>query len=110
MELQFADSEVAAVCCSLQRLSERWGLTGGRKVARRLQQMKAAPDLAALQTLPGLCRPDGPDSETWLIDVDGVAMIVFRPCPTGPSTYGPAATKRVTVTSVIDHPPREGRK
>jgi hypothetical protein len=68
--------------------------------------MKSAPDLAALQTLPGLCRPDG---ENWLIDVDGVATIAFRPDPTGTSTHGPAATKRVTVISVIDHPTREGR-
>jgi hypothetical protein len=68
--------------------------------------MKAAPDLAALQTLPGLCRPDG---ETWLIDIDGVATIAFHPDVTGPSTHGSAAAKRVTVISVIDHPAREGR-
>jgi hypothetical protein len=109
MELQFADPEAAALCCNLRRLSTRWGTTGGRNVARRLQQMKAAPDLAALQTLPGLCRPDGPDGETWLIDVDGVATIAFRPDPTVPPNHGPAATKRVTVISVIDHPAREGR-
>lgn len=108
MELQFADAEVAAVCCSLQQLCARWGPAGGRKVALRLQQMRAAPDLAALRSLPGKCRQNGPDSQTWLVDVDGAVAIVFKPDRADRPNNVPAAM-RATVISVIDHPTREGR-
>jgi hypothetical protein len=108
MKLQFADAEVAALCCSLQRLTARWGSAGGEEVGRRLLQIKAAPDIAALQTLPGRCRRDG-NNETWLIDVDGVATITFLVSPEVPATGGQSAMVHATVTSIIDRSSWEGR-
>jgi hypothetical protein len=108
MEIWFADREVAAACCCLERLRARWGPDGGRRVGRRLQQMKAAPTLAALRSLPGRCRRcDGRDGD-WMIDVDGVATIVFRPDPDTDDHDGSRIIVRATVISVIDHPTRGG--
>ncbi len=108
MELWFADPETALVCCRLDGLRARWGPAGGPKVGRRLQQMKAAPTLAALGSLPGACRRCDSGNGNWLIDVDGVATIVFRPEPTTNEADGSRTIVRATVISVIDHPQRGG--
>lgn len=104
MEIWFADREMAAVCCRLERLCERWGPDGGPKIGRRLLQMKAAPTLAALRSLPGRCRRSDHGDGNWLIDVDPIATILFRPEST--TTSDGSRTLRVTVISVIDHPRR----
>jgi hypothetical protein len=109
MDIWFADPETAAVCCCLRELRARWGPDGGPKVGRRLLQMKAAPTLAALRSLPGRCRRCDSGDGNWLIDVDGVATIMFRPEPTTSEADGSRIIVRATVISVIDHPMRGGR-
>jgi hypothetical protein len=108
MEIWFADPETAATCCCLERLRARWGPDGGRKIGRRLLQMKAAPTLAALRSLPGRCRRCDSGDGNWLIDVDPVATILFRPEPAATATDGSKTIVRATVISVIDHPRRGG--
>jgi len=108
MDLWFADRETAAVCCCLERLRARWGPDGGPRVGRRLQQMKAAPTLAALRSLPGRCRRCDSGDGNWLIDVEGIATILFRPEPATDEAGGARHVVRATVISVIDHPMRGG--
>jgi hypothetical protein len=108
VEIWFTDTQTAAMCCCLERLRARWGPDGGQQVGRRLQQMKAAPTLEVLRTLPGHCRPcDGGDGN-WLIDVAGIATIVFRPAPATDDAYESGMIVRATVLSVIEHPTRPG--
>ena len=108
MDIWFADPETAAVCCCLERLQACWGLDGGQKVGRRLQQMKAAPTLAALRSLPGHCRRCDSGNGDWMIDIEGVATIVFRPDPTADDPDPSRTIVRVRVISVIAHPLRGG--
>ena len=108
MEICFADPQTAAVCCCLERLRERWGAEGGPRVGRRLQQMKAAPTLEALGTLPGRCRPCDDGAGNWLIDVAGIATIVFRPGPPADGADDSGMIVRATVLSVIAYPTRPG--
>lgn len=106
MEIWFSDRETAAVCCCLERLRARWGADGGPLIARRLQQMKAAESLAALRSLPGRCRRCEGINGHWVIDVDGVAVIVFRPDPPTDGADGSGFIVRATVISVIERPMR----
>jgi hypothetical protein len=108
MEIWFADQKMAALCCELERLRARWGPDGGTGVGRRLQQMKAARTLEALRALPGRCRPCDGSEGNWMIDIDGVAVIVFRLelADDGAAVLGTVV--RATVVSVIDHPLQEG--
>lgn len=108
MEIWFADREVAEMCCCLERLRARWGSDGGPKIGRRLQQMKAAPTLAALRALPGRCRLCDSGNGDWMIDIDGVATIVFRPHPATDDADESETIVRATVISVIEHPMRGG--
>ena len=108
MEIWFADPQTAALCCCLERLQARWGPQGGQQVGRRLQQMKAAPTLGALITLPGDCRPCDGGGGNWLIDVAGLATIVFRPDAPAEHVHEPGMIIRATVLSVIECPTRPG--
>jgi hypothetical protein len=106
VEIWFADPQTAALCCCLERLQARWGPEGGQQVGRRLQQMKAAPTLEALSTLPGNCRPCGDGN--WLLDVAGLATILFRPDPPDGDLNESGMIVRATVISVIEYPTRPG--
>lgn len=108
MEIWFADSQTAGECCYLERLQARWGPEGGRQVGRRLQQMKAAPTLEVLRTLPGHCRPCHGDDGSWLIDVADIATIIFRPDPPANGADESGTIVRATVLSVIEYPTQSG--
>jgi hypothetical protein len=52
MNVTFASADLAALCNSEQRLTERWGPDTGRLVARRLLDL-AAVQASAVGRLPG---------------------------------------------------------
>jgi hypothetical protein len=52
MDVAFSSAPLAALCSSGRRLSERWGPSLGRTIARRLLDLAAA-DAATLDRLPG---------------------------------------------------------
>lgn len=108
MEIWFADPQTAALCCCLERLQARWGPEGGQQVGCRLQQMKAAPTLEVLRTLPGHCRPCHGHNRDWLIDVADIATIIFRPDPPANGADESGMIVRATVLSVIEYPMRPG--
>lgn len=77
MEIWFADDDTAEMCGCVTKLATRWGPTGGRAVGRKLLQLQAAPSVEALRTLPGgLCHDT--TNDTWMIKVEGVAVITFE--------------------------------
>jgi hypothetical protein len=102
MEILFADEATHTLCCRLDQLRRTWGPEGGASVARRLQQMRAAPTLATLQTLPGRCRPGMDGNGTWVTDVPGVGLIVFRPDATTTNGHDIRTATRATVISVTN--------
>jgi hypothetical protein len=104
MEIWFADPEVAAVCSSRERLRAHWGTDGGLKIGRRLQQMKAAPTLTALRSLPGRCQRRDCGDGGWMIDIDAVATILFRTDPPTGHVDEHRAIVRATVISIIERP------
>lgn len=77
MDIWFGDDETAELCSRGASLAARWGAVGGRAVGRKLVQIEAAPTLEALRALPGGLRRDATD-DTWMINVDGVAIIRFE--------------------------------
>jgi hypothetical protein len=102
MEILFADAATRTLCCRLDQLRRTWGPEGGASVARRLQQMRAAPTLASLQTLPGRCRPGTEANGMWITDVPTVGLIVFRPDATTTKGKDIRTATRVTVISVTN--------
>ncbi len=77
MDIWFGDDETAELCSRAAKLAARWGAVGGRAVGRKLVQIEAAPSVEALRALPGDLRRDATDG-TWMISVDGVAIIRFE--------------------------------
>ncbi|MTK05180.1 hypothetical protein [Micromonospora sp. CP22] len=77
MDIWFGDDETAELCSRAARLTARWGAAGGRAVGRKLVQIEAAATVEALRALPGGLRRDATD-DTWMINVDGVAIIKFK--------------------------------
>ena len=82
MDICFGDDETAELCSRAEKLTARWGPTGGRAVGRKLLQIEAAPTVEALQALPGVRRD--PVNDTWMISIDSVAIIKFE-LDTGPA-------------------------
>jgi hypothetical protein len=77
MDIWFGDDETAELCSRATKLAARWGAAGGRAVGRKLVQIEAAPSVEALRAIPGDLRRDATD-DTWMISVDGVAIIRFE--------------------------------
>lgn len=95
MDIWFGDDGTAELCSRAEKLTARWGPTGGRAVGRKLLQIEAAPTVEALQALPGLRRD--PTNGTWMISIDSVAIIKFE-LDSGPAD----GTRVVHVLTVTD--------
>lgn len=75
VELTFDDDELASLCSSSRRLSQRWGPELGAAVGRQLVLVQAVPDVVALHTLPNFQPVVG--TQEWLATVRGRLRLNF---------------------------------
>lgn len=95
MDIWFGDDETAELCSRARKLAARWGAIGGRAVGRKLVQIEATSSVEALRALPGAPRRDATDG-TWMISVDGVAIIRFE--LDNEATHGAGAIRVLSVS------------
>lgn len=80
VDIDFSSDRLAELC-NVRRLAvKEWGADRAKRLALRLDQLRAAPTLHHLRTLPGRCHELKGDLEGRLsIDLDGPYRLLFEP-------------------------------
>ncbi len=109
MEVVFQNEKDKRAFSDHRSLQRRWGAEGAKKVARRLQQLAAAPSLADMRALPGRCHELGADRKGQLaVDVYHPYRLVFRPTANPPPAKPDggldwSAVDSVTIVEIVDY-------
>ncbi len=80
MDIQFESSKAAEQYNNLKRLVRLHNLQRAKLIRRRLDDLRAAPDLEAMHNLPGRCHELKGDRALQLsVDLDGPYRLIFYP-------------------------------
>lgn len=109
MEVLFVSETLRRALSSQSELENEWGKEAANKIALRLQQLAAAPNLAELQRLPGRCRESKGNREPSLaVSLNPSYDLVFHPSanpPPGKPGGGLNWIKidSITVSEIVHH-------
>jgi len=103
MNVEFASAKLQKLCSTEKELIRRFGSDGGRMTMRRLQQLEAAPTLAAMRELPGHCHElTGDRSGQLALHLVEPYRLVFKPrCPVPVTPDGSLDWDGVTAVVVL---------
>jgi proteic killer suppression protein len=80
VDIVFVNERAAAEWNSLKALSRSYGAENARRVLRRLDELRAAPNLETMRTLPGRCHElKGDRAGQLAIDVRHPYRLIFEP-------------------------------
>jgi plasmid maintenance system killer protein len=83
MEILFNNAEDAAVWNDSKRLMRSHGAARTKLIRRRLDDLRAAPNLSVMRSLPGRCHELKGDRAGQLsVDLDGPYRLIFNPAHT----------------------------
>jgi plasmid maintenance system killer protein len=105
VEILFATKRLEKQCNSDSDLVRAFGPRRGKVLRHRLDQLRAAEDLAVMRALPGRCHELTEDREgTLSIDLDGPYRLIFEPAKDPPPAKpdGGLAWELVTAIRILD--------
>src|SRR5271154_182718 len=80
VEIDFEDPGLEADCNEYKQLVRKHNTQRAKLVRRRLDDLRAAPTLEVMRSLPGRCHELKSDRDGQLsIDLDGPYRLIFRP-------------------------------
>ncbi len=80
MDILFKTPKLRKSCTETKALIKTWGPERAKILGRRLDQLRAAPNLAVMKGLPGRCHELlGDRKGTLSIDLDGPYRLLFEP-------------------------------
>lgn len=80
MDIVFADSEEAVNWNDSRRVLRRHNAQRAKLIRRRLDDLRAAPSLQVMRTLPGRCHElKGERAGQLSVDLDGPYRLIFKP-------------------------------
>lgn len=80
VEITFNAAKLQKICNSDKELTKTFGSICGRRIKRRLDDLKAAKNLEALRNLPGRCHELSGDRQGQLtLDLEHPLRLVFEP-------------------------------
>lgn len=102
LEITFADRALARRLGSDKSRRREFGDETARLIARRLNELRAAPDLAAMRTMPGRCHElVGDRSSQLALSVTANLRLVFEPLDDPAPTKDDGGLDWDRVTAVI---------
>lgn len=105
MDILFKTTRLAKQCGSDRSLIKAFGTDIAKVLRRRLDQLQAAEDLAAMRTLPGRCHELREDRKGALaVDLRGPYRLIFEPADNPPPTKedGGLDWERVTAVQILE--------
>ena len=106
LEILFAKDKLSKDCNDLKRATIRWGAECGRLVMRRLDDLRAAPNLEVMRKLPqARCRELRADRKGQIaVDVKQPKRLIFEPA-NDPPPYradGGWDWQRITIIRILE--------
>jgi proteic killer suppression protein len=105
VDILFATKRLAKQCASDRIRAKAFGGETAKVLRRRLDQLRAADDLAVMRTLPGRCHELTGDRKGELaVDLRGPYRLVFEPAANHPPTKedGGLDWSRVTAVRILE--------
>ncbi len=105
MEITFKTKKLQKICSDRKAMVKRWGNERAKKIARRLGELRAAPNLGEMRNLPGRCHElTGDRSGQLSIDLEGPYRLFFEPVDDPPPARpdGGLDWEAVTVIRVVE--------
>lgn len=105
MDILFATKRIAKQCTSDRARVKAIGADGAKALRRRLDQLRAAEDLAVMRTLPGRCHELSGDRKGKLaLDLRGPYRLIFEPVDNPPPSRedGGLDWERVTAVRILE--------
>lgn len=105
MEIQFKTSKFKKSCTQAKAIMKAYGPERSKILGRRLDQLRAAPNLAVMKSLPGKCHElSGDRNGTLAIALDGPFRMIFEPTENPPPTLddGGLDWDAVTVIRILE--------
>jgi proteic killer suppression protein len=109
VDIQFRTSKLQKSCTDSKVMMKVHGPEQTRILRRRLDQLRAAPTLAAMRGLPGRCHELSGDRKGELaVDLDGPYRLIFEPVDNPPPQLSEGgldwdAVKAIRVLEVRDY-------
>jgi plasmid maintenance system killer protein len=105
VEIQFEDGGLECDWNDFRKLVRKFNVQRAKLIRRRLDELRAAPNLIAMRSLPGRCHELTSDRAFQLsVDLDGPNRLIFTPAhdpiPTKPD--GGLDWAKVTAVTVIE--------
>ena len=80
MDIRFGNANLADDCNDFKRLVRKYNTHRAKLIRRRLDDLRAAPNLDATRSLPGRCHELKGNREGQIsIDLDGPYRLIFSP-------------------------------
>jgi proteic killer suppression protein len=105
MEIQFKTGKLLKSCTDTRAMIKVHGPERAKVLRLRLDQLRAAPNLAAMKGLPGRCHELSSDMKGALaVDLDGPYRLIFKPTDDPPPRLsdGGLDWDAVTAIRVVD--------
>jgi plasmid maintenance system killer protein len=85
MDILFSTTRLRRQCTREQAIVRTWGPERARRLKRRLDDLRAAPNLETMKQLPGRCHElTGDRKGQFSIDLDGPYRLLFEPAQDPP--------------------------
>lgn len=105
MDIQFEDGELESDCNDFKKLVGKYNTQRAKLIRRRLDDLRAAPNLDAMRMLPGRCHELIGDRALQLsVDLDGPYRLIFAPAhnPVPAKLDGGLDWTKITAITVIE--------
>jgi len=80
MEIFFSDGKFKKICSEQRLLQKKYGVPGAKILRRRLDDLRAAPNLETMRKFPGGCHELEEDrAGQFAVDLDGPYRLIFEP-------------------------------
>lgn len=101
MDILFCNGKLEKECCDSKLRRKRYGDERARRLGRRLDDLRAAPNLAVMRTLAGRCHALSADLKGQIaIDLDGPYRLIFEPAHDPPPMDGNGSLDWSRVTAI----------
>jgi plasmid maintenance system killer protein len=105
VEIDFEDEDLEADCNEHKRLVRRFNVQRAKLIRRRLDDLRAAPNLATMRGLPGRCH-ELKGNRKWqlTVDLDRPHRLVFTPAanPMPQKDDGGLDWEKVTAIRILE--------
>lgn len=105
MDILFKNKKLQTLCCDQSKRDREYGAERGKRLGKRLDQMRAAANLGEFKQVHSRCHPlKGDRKGEWSADLDGPYRLLFEPVIDKPDETQPASVALTEDEQSVNEP------